>query len=75
MRSMDEVVEVIERETGTPFAKKIRCRLCGEVIFEVKDGAPQNELDAEMVRLNAHLSIQHQISVEYHKCSDPNCLD
>ena len=75
MRDMAEVVEVVETETGSPFAKKVRCKLGGEIIFDVRDKAPQNELDAEMVRLTAHLEIQHQITVEFHKCSDPNCLD
>lgn len=75
MRRLEDLVEALEFETGTPYVKKLRCRLCGDIIFSVQDKCPKSEISAEMTRLAAHLSIQHQIQVEYHACDDPNCLD
>lgn len=73
--NMNEITEVTELIPGTPFAKKVRCRLCGEEIFSLADSADQAAIDAEMVRLTAHMAIQHEIHVEHHKCDDPNCVD
>jgi hypothetical protein len=75
MNSMDEITEVLELFPGTPYAKKVRCKLCGEIVFDVKDDCKQSEIDAEMVRLSAHMAIQHEIHVEHHKCDDLNCVD
>jgi hypothetical protein len=72
---MDEIVEVVERIPGGPYAKKIKCKLCGDVVFEVRRNCTSKEIDLEMVRLSAHMMIQHQIEVEHHKCDDPNCVD
>lgn len=75
LNDMHEIVEVLEVLPGTPYAKKIRCKLCGEVVFLVRDECLQNEIDAEMVRLSAHMAIQHQIHVEHHKCDNPDCRE
>jgi hypothetical protein len=75
MNNMEEVVEVLAFQAGSPYAKKVRCRLCGDIIFEVQDKSPKSETNAEMARLTAHLSLQHKIEVNYRRCSDPNCLD
>lgn len=70
-----EVAEVLERIPGTPYAKKIKCKLCQDIVFELENTAGQNEIDAEMVRWTAHMAIQHQITVGHEKCDDPNCVD
>ena len=75
MRNIEEIAEVVELITCTPFARKIRCKLCGDTVFQVSDNSTQSELDAEMVRMSAHFAIQHEINIESHKCSDPNCVD
>jgi hypothetical protein len=71
---IEEIAEVLELIPGTPYAKKIRCKLCGDMMYEV-DGGSAAQDEVEMTRMAAHLSIQHQIKLDYHKCDDPNCLD
>lgn len=75
MNSMDEIVEVLEVLPGTQFAKKIQCKLCQDIVFLVDDDGAQSEINAEMVRLSAHMAIQHAIHVEHHQCDDPNCRE
>lgn len=75
LKKMDEIVEVMELISCTPFARRIRCKLCGDTVFQVNDNSSQSEIDAEMTRLSTHFAIQHQIDVQHHKCDDPNCLD
>lgn len=74
-RKIEEIAEVMELVTCTPFARKIRCRLCGDVVFLVNDNSSQGEIDAEMARMTAHFSLHHDIRLDSHKCSDPNCVD
>jgi hypothetical protein len=74
-KKIEDIAEVMELVTCTPFARKIRCRLCGDTVFQINDYSSQSEIDAETVRMTAHMSIQHQILVGSHKCSDQNCVD
>lgn len=57
----------------TRFAKKITCKRCGEVIFQVSDHAKQSEIDIEMTGMRAHFALRHDINVVVAHCSDPNC--
>lgn len=75
MRDMGEILEIVDRLPGTDYAKQIRCKLCKDIVFLVEDNATDSDMGAEMVRLNAHMSIQHQITIQYHKCDDPECRD
>jgi hypothetical protein len=72
---MDAIIEVLELVPSTPYARKIRCKLCGETVFDLKDDSSEKNISLEMAGLAAHMSIRHQITVEHHKCNDPNCLD
>jgi len=55
------------------FAKKLTCKECREVVFEVPDKAKQNEIDAGIVGLRAHFLIRHGINVAVAHCDDPDC--
>ena len=57
----------------TRFAKKITCKKCGEVIFNVSEHAKQSEIDIEMAGMLAHFALRHGINVLVTHCSDPKC--
>ncbi len=74
-KDIHDIAEVVELIPGTPYAKKIKCKLCQDIVFEVSNDANKKDNRQEMVRLSAHMAIQHQLHVEHEECDDPNCLD
>jgi hypothetical protein len=57
----------------TRYAKRITCRECREVVFDVPDKPTQSELNANVVGLRAHFLIRHNVNVAFAHCDDPDC--
>jgi hypothetical protein len=57
----------------TQYVKKITCKECREVVFDVPDKPTQSELNANAVGLRAHFLIRHGVNIALDHCDDPNC--
>ena len=68
-----DMVEV-ERMDGSDLAKRVTCKACKEVIYEIAVGATQTQIDIEITGLRAHFEFRHQMAIELVRCNDPRCL-
>jgi hypothetical protein len=63
----------IEFVGRTQYVKKITCKECREVVFDVPDKPTPSELNANAVGLRAHFLIRHGVNIALDHCDDPNC--
>ena len=63
----------VEFVPGTNFARKIVCKLCGDIIYEINENPRDAELAIEVVRMTLHMQLQHSIFVISVDCRDPKC--
>jgi len=68
-----EAVTTVELIPGTNFAKRITCKLCGELVFEVSDRPTEAEVNVQIAGFHAHLEFRHNLAMERVACSDPKC--
>ena len=66
---------LIEYFEGSNLVRKITCRPCGVVIFNITRETPKEETKREMTGLKAHLELIHDVSVDFVECSDPKCVE
>lgn len=73
---MDQVVnpifEYVEIEffKGTHYARKIVCKLCRDLVYEVQEKARKAEISIEINRLRFHLELHHGIVIFVAPCMD-----
>lgn len=48
-------------EPGPAFTKRILCKLCGEVIFDLSEDRSPEAINRETKRLRIHLELRHGI--------------
>ncbi len=61
------------REDDPGLAKKVTCKLCGELLFDC-DRDRSEKLELFFHGLKAHFQIQHQITMAAMPCTDPGCV-
>jgi hypothetical protein len=70
--SLFEITKV-EFVPGTNFARKIICKLCGDLVYEIRENPRDAELAIEVIRMTLHMELQHNVFVITDDCTDPKC--
>lgn len=63
----------VEFISGTKFAQKMTCTLCGEVVYQVGPKPTEAECTREAVGVGAHMEFRHNLTFHLVRCSDPDC--
>lgn len=53
----------IEFFEDVPAARRMTCKLCGQVVFEVEGRLSESEIAVQVLGIRAHYSIAHGIDV------------
>lgn len=64
----------IETEPDGVHARKVLCRLCGEVVFD-RDNQKAESADLAALGVKVHYEIRHQIMIGAAACTDRNCME
>ena len=64
----------IEYLDGTEIARRLTCKICNEVVYDVTGNVSKENIDREAARLILHFELQHDIKIDFHRCGDPNCV-
>lgn len=64
----------IEFLDGTNVARRLTCKICNEVVYDVTGNVSKENIDREAARLILHFELHHDIRIDFHRCSDPNCV-
>lgn len=75
MGPLDTFAEVVEWVPGTrkQFAKKIICKICRNLCYEVSDTPTKRDVELETLRFSAHMGIHHQIDIIWKNCEKKSC--
>lgn len=67
-----ELFVVEPRQDNSIFAKKVTCKLCGEVLFDCERDV-NDKIELVFHGLKAHYQIRHEITLGVAICADPDC--
>jgi hypothetical protein len=72
MARFDDITEV-ESFSGTEFARKVTCKLCASLVYEINENSTQPEILIEVNRIKFHMNLHHGIVVKIANRNDPKC--
>ena len=75
MKKLEDVIDITPLQEDRRFAKSVKCRLCGDVLYEFTGkGRASEEFKPVLTRIKLHLELHHELVIHWKICNDKGCV-
>lgn len=75
MKKLEDVIDIAPLPGDERRVKSIKCRLCGDVLYEFTGKAVQSkEFESVLSGVKLHLELHHDLVVHWKICVDKSCV-
>ena len=74
MKKLEEVIDITSFPEDRHQIKSIKCRLCGDALYEFAKSTPSGEFNSVLSRVKLHLELNHDLVIHWKMCHDKSCV-
>jgi len=74
VKKLEDVIDITPFPDGR-HAKSVKCRLCGDVLYEsAGKGTTEKEFSPVLSQIKLHLELFHDLVIHWKMCHDKSCV-